>query len=310
MFSNNVIFYKVLLAILETFAYFAVGGFAVWRKYIPKEALPSLSRFTVNVLTPFLIFFSITKNFSADDVDTLWIYPVAAFAMIVFHAICGLVLVWFLKHPENGRKETFLHMMAVNNFLYLPLIVVSHLWGGKYIGAVMLWSVGSIIGQWTVGVAVMADGSFLRLLKNLFTTNILAVILAVICVFCRWQLPPEAMMIIQKLGEMSIPLGMILIGTSIFASGAKLLAIPGDMIFACVARLIIIPLLTAGVLYFIKMPEMLRHLAVVVSVMPGAVASVLIVREFGGDSDFAGQLVLTTTCAGLFTLPLALSWLL
>ena len=174
----------------------------------------------------------------------------------------------------------------------------------------MLWSVGSIVGQWTVGVAVMAEGSFLRFLKNLFTTNILAVVLAVICIFCRWQLPDGAMMLIRKIGEMSIPLGMLLIGATIFSSGAKLLSIPGDMIFSCVARLIIIPLLTAGVIYFIKMPEMLRHIAVVVSVMPGAAASVLIVREFGGDSDFAGQLVLTTTCAGLFTLPPALAWLL
>ena len=48
------------------------------------------------------------------------------------------------------------------------------------------------------------------------------------------------------------------------------------------------------------------YLAIVLSVMPASAASVLIVRDYGGDTDFAGQMVLSTTLASIITVPVLL----
>ena len=70
------------------------------------------------------------------------------------------------------------------------------------------------------------------------------------------------------------------------------------------------PLLTLLVLKFIPLPEIARNIAVVLAVMPASCGSVLIVREYGGDAEFAGQIVLATTLFSLVTMPLLLAFFL
>jgi hypothetical protein len=46
---NFDVFLKVVLAVIETFAFFALGGFAVERKMVSAESLKGFSRFAINV---------------------------------------------------------------------------------------------------------------------------------------------------------------------------------------------------------------------------------------------------------------------
>ena len=73
-------------------------------------------------------------------------------------------------------------------------------------------------------------------------------------------------------------------------------------------RIVLIPIFTLLVLRLIPLPETARHLALVLAVMPASSGSVLIVREYGGDPDFAGQLILSTTLLGLITMPVLLAF--
>ena len=53
---NVTVLVKVILAVFETFAFFALGGFAVERKMVDEQSLRGFSRFAINVLTPFMVF--------------------------------------------------------------------------------------------------------------------------------------------------------------------------------------------------------------------------------------------------------------
>ena len=176
---NLDVFLKVVLAVIETFAFFALGGFAVERKMVTVDSLKGFSRFAINVLTPVLVFSSIAGKFTRDDLQTAWIYPALGFMMIVFHAVCGRVLLPFLRNKTPERKATFMHMAAVNNYIYLPIIIIGYIFPGKTVAALLFCSVGSTFGQWTIGIAVMAGNDVKKLLKNLISPNSIAVLIAV-----------------------------------------------------------------------------------------------------------------------------------
>lgn len=307
---NTAILFKVIIAIVETFAFFILGAVAAKRKMIDNDSVFGLSRFTINVLTPFLIFSSITANFTLEEMKEVWIYPLSTFGMVALHALLGFLLLPGLRHRENGRKETFLHMMAMNNYLFLPLMIISHLWGGKHVAALMLASVGSIAGQWTIGVAVMACGDWKKLLKNLLSPCLVAVVVSVLWIVTGCTMPESILLIIGKIGIFSVPMTLLLIGSSIYISGKKLRQYPLDLFYSCFARLVIIPLLSVAIVKLLPLPPMLSDILLVLSVMPGAVASVLVVREYGGCADFAGQLVLGSTCLGILTIPPLLGYIL
>ena len=305
---NTTILLQVLFAVIETFAFFALGAFAFERKMFSRESLPGMSRFAINVLTPILIFASVAGKFTREDLYSAWIYPVLGFSMIALHAGLGYLLLPLLRNRTPERKATFMHMAAVNNFIYLPLIIISYLWPGKTVAALLLCSVGSTFAQWTIGLAVMASGSSRRLLKNLITPNSLSVVIATIYLLLPWKFPQGIMDFCIKIGNLAIPLCLILIGATVWSSRGCWWSNLQDMIYSTACRIVIIPLLTLILLRFIPLPETARHLALVLAVMPGSSGSVLIVREYGGDVDFAGQLILSTTIFGLITMPVLLAF--
>ena len=304
---NITILLKVILAVIETFAFFALGALGVERKMFSKESLPGISRFAINVLTPFLIFANVAGKFTREDLVTAWIYPVLGFTMIVLHAGFGYVTLPFLHNRTPERKATFMHMLAVNNFIFLPLIIISHLWPGKTVAALLLCSVGSTFAQWTIGLAVMASGNTGKLWKCLTTPNSISVVISVIYLLLPWHFPADIMKFFIKIGDLAIPLSLVLIGASIWSSRGQWVSNLRDMIYTTVCRIVIIPLLTLLLLRFVHLPEAARNIALVLAVMPASSGSVLIVREYGGDVDFAGQLILSTTLFGLITMPLLLA---
>ena len=305
---NLDVFLKVVLAVIETFAFFALGGFAVERKMVTVDSLKGFSRFAINVLTPFLVFSSIAGKFTRDDLQTAWIYPALGFMMIVFHAVCGRVLLPFLRNKTPERKATFMHMAAVNNYIYLPIIIIGYIFPGKTVAALLFCSVGSTFGQWTIGIAVMAGNDVKKLLKNLISPNSIAVLIAVLYLLSPWKLPAGIIDFTSRIGNLAIPLCLILIGASVWASRSKWTAHLLDLFYTTVARIVIIPILTLLGMRLVPLPETARNLALVLAVMPASSGSVLIVREYGGDPDFAGQLILSTTLLGLITMPVLLAF--
>ena len=304
---NSDIFVKVVLAVAETFGFFFIGVLAVMRKMVTRESLPGFSRFAINVLTPFLVFSSVAGKFSREDLCTAWIYPAAGFLMIALHALFGYMLLPFFTSRKPERRATFLHMAAMNNYVYLPIIIIGHLWPGKAVAALLLWSVGSTLGQWTIGIGVMAVNDVKKLCKNLLSPNTFAVLLGIAALLLPWRIPAAVMNFCGRIGDLAIPLCLILIGSSLWLSRKGWGNCPGELAYTTVVRLIIIPLLTLLLLNFIPLPEIARNIAYVLAVMPVSCASVLIVQEYGGDGDFAGQIVLSSTLFGLLTMPLLLA---
>lgn len=304
---NSDILLKVVLAILETFAFFGIGAFAVMRKILDKDSMKGVSSFAINVLTPFLIFSSITGNFTKEDLLTAWIYPLLGFLMMVLHGFFGYLFLPALRHNTAERKATFLHMAVVNNFLYLPLIVVDYIWGGKTVAALLLCSVGSTFGQWTIGIAVMAGNDVKRMLKILISSNSIAVVVSVLYLLQPYRLPGSVANFLGKTGSLAIPMCMIFIGASIYLSRSRWGAHISDVFVTTFIRILVIPVLTLLVLRFLPLPETAYHVACVLAVMPASAGSVLIMREYGGDVDFAGQLILSTTLLALVTMPLLLA---
>ncbi|MBO5723278.1 MAG: hypothetical protein J6S58_00470, partial [Lentisphaeria bacterium] len=94
---------------------------------------------------------------------------------------------------------------------------------------------------------------------------------------------------------------------SLYLSRSRLTSYIGDVVVGTLIRVLVIPLLTLILLRHLPLPELARNIATVIAVMPGSSGSVLIMREYGGDVDFAGQLIIATTIVSLITMPILLA---
>ena len=300
---------KVILAILETFIFFGFGAWAYRLKLIEDGDLGRLGRLSIDMLLPFLTFSSIVRNFTAKDLAAIWQLPLLGLGIMAFGALCGYVLVYGLHDKSPRRNGTFIHLAIANNYVFLPLVILGNLFGARAVAALMLLTVGSTVGFWTFGVGVLAGRDFKRVVRNVCSTNMAAVVLALFCVFTGFQVPAFGMNIFEKLGALSVPLSLLLIGASMYKTGIRMLTHRFDALYTLVTRLIILPFLTVMLLHLLPLEPLVYHVALIVSLMPASCTSVLIVRKYGGCPDFAGQSVLFSTVACIVTVPLFLYFL-
>jgi predicted permease len=293
---NGEMLLKVVLAIAQTFVFFAVGAAAVKCKYLDSRDVSRLGNFTMDIIFPFCCFASVFQGMQGADPMAVWMPPVLGFGIMAFNGIIGLGLQYGLKNRSESRMKAFRQMAAINNYLFLPLIIVESLYGSQGSACLMLFSVGSAVGFWSVGIWVMSKFGFNKeTFRNLITSNLVAVMIAVLLVCCKVPVPHDVIRIANGIGIIGTPLMLVLTGASLALSGAALFREGRDAAWGVVCRLLIIPALTVAVLKLIPMPPMVYNVALVIALMPTSCASVIIVGKYGGDVDYSGQQLLLST---------------
>ncbi|MBN1867822.1 AEC family transporter [Candidatus Sumerlaeota bacterium] len=306
---NRAIVVVIVLAIAQVFGIFAVGWIARWRGYVREEELGRWSRFVIDILFPFLAFDSIVRGFDRSRFVEFAILPFLALGIIVFSTLAGLVLRRGLRTRDVDIRKTFLHLCAINNYGFLPIIIVQNLirqgqWGEIALAQLFIFNLGSTIGYWTIGVWILGGAKLREGARHLLTPNILAVFLALaVCLTgLNRFLPSLLLQITGAIGQTAVPIILLLIGATLyplpsFSNGR-------DVAYATFLRLGVIPLLVIGILSLLPISRDAYRLILIIAVMPAAVSATILTRRYGGSPDFAASAAVSTTVLSVATVPL------
>lgn len=295
----------IIISIAEIFGIFAIGALCRRWDYIREEELNRFSRLIFDVLIPMLIFSSVIKNLEANSFRELWMLPLLGFGFMLFGFICGLALKWGLRNRSPERVGTFLNFCAVNNYGFLPIIILTNTWGEKALPFLFILNIGSNIGFWTLGPLALSHGSLRSAAKNILSPTLVTIVVALtICLSgLRPYVPELALNISSALGRTAIPLILLVIGASLYRT-PEVFKHKWDITWVCLCRLLIIPVATLAILIILPIPPEIMRIAAVVAIMPTSVSSVIMTRRYGGAPHFASQAALVTTSASLATIPL------
>ena len=307
---------KVFLAILETFVMFGLGAWLFHRKWLTEEASKSLSKVVLDVFFPFLTFATITTQFKKEDFSELWIMPVAGFMLMFVSFFFGWGLKYCMKVKTKERMGTFHHICAINNYVFLPIIVLENIYpASRHVALLLIMNVGSTIGLWTVGIiAFQGQINFKKVFQTFYSINVIAVVIALAWLFSPVPIPQLLKSVSLKLGNMAVPMMLIIIGGALYRCAGKMLEHKFDLFLISVVRLVLIPviiilMLKFIVLRFFPIPQDMAEVLMIVVLMPAASSSVVFAKEYGGAEDFAGAAIVSTTLLSLATIPLLLNFL-
>ena len=297
---------QTFLAILETFIVFAIGAFLTKRKVLDNTGIAQISNLTLDVLFPLMTIGSITRNFKAAELLSLWVLPAMGFGMMAFGMALGMLFSRVMGYGTKERKAMFQHFCTCNNYLFLPLIVLDNLWGDKYVSLLLMMNIGSTIGFWTLGIAAFGGATFKETVRNIFSVNLYAVVIALVLVAFSIPLPNMFAKVCNTLGNAAVPLVLIGIGAAIYNSLGKFGKHLFDVFYLSLVRLILLPIALIMILKFLPISQEMFRVMAVVALMPVSSSSVLVARRYGGDMDFASQAIVITTALSIFTAPVML----
>jgi predicted permease len=315
------IFLKTLTIFLMILA-----GYLVRRHKLVDEAFNrQLSLLLMNVFYPSLILSSVVRNYTISSLAANWTLPAGSILIMVAGWSLGRLALSGLRGQPEALRRTFLFQCTMNNYSFLPIMLVAGLFGEQAVAQVVFAAFGAELCMWTLGVqSLTGEIRSLRAFRNLLTMPMAALAAAVAILACQALLgslfvpattPPShpaspafgirEMLLgtFQMLGQATIPVSAIVCGCRMASlEGGNLFSRP--MLGLLSLRLLAIPALAILLLALLPLTPATRQVLLVIAVQPTAMTSVTMAEIYHADSRFAAAAVLTTHLLCLATIPL------
>lgn len=295
----------IILAISQIFGVCFIGWLAARLGYLNEHDVSRWSRLLIDFLFPLLVFQSIVRGFDAERLGALWILPLIGLGIVAIGALCGIPLRATVKSPSPQLRNTFHHFCASNNYGFLPVIIIQNLWGATGMANLFVLNLGSTIGYWTLGVALLGGGNLRATARHIVSPTLVALALALLLSLTGLSrfVPELLLRVCESAGAVAVP-GMLMLG------GATLYPLPAlndrrDLLWLTTVRLVLIPAVIIGALMALPLAPDVRNVSIIVALMPVPISSMILARRYGGDPQFAAEAAVVTTLASIVTVPLA-----
>ncbi len=310
-------YWQLMQLVLPVFALIAIGVVVRRVHWVEGEAETSLIRLVVNLFSPCLIFESVANNAALREPGNLIMPPLVGFGVTFLAIRAGLLVAKSIGLHVGTGLRTFGLAVGLANYGYLPLPIMTGIWGVESRGVLLVHNVGVEAAIWTVGVLVLSGQSLREGWRKLVSPMLISLVLAVVCNLtgATPHIPRIAMDAVHALAVCAIPLGLLMTGVNL----ANYLNEPRELFDAKVSvaamalRLGALPVAMLVLAKYLPCSLELKRVIVVQAAMPAGVISIIVSKLYGGHPRTAVQIVLGTTALGVFVIPLwlraGLAWL-
>jgi predicted permease len=167
--------------------------------------------------------------------------------------------------------------------------------------------------MWTMGIATLTGATPRESLGKIVNVPSMAILAGLLLNLAggRTWLPGFVLAGVHLVGQSAIPMGLLLIGATMFDLCRQLDLHAGwrALAGAVLLRLVVTPPLFIWLAWSLPASALeLRHVLIVQAGMPAAILPIVLARHYDGDARLAVRIVLVTTAVGLLLVPFWLRW--
>lgn len=297
-------FLSILNQIAVLFLIMGVGFIACKIGFIAEETNVGLSKILLNVTLPFLIINAFNFEFSSDKLKTAGIIMVIS---ILVHG--GLVIIskFLYRKQDDGVRKVLRYITIFSNCGFIGYPVAGSIYGGEGMFYAAVYNVGYNLFMWTAGVNIFQSFKDKEIYKKaIINPGIISVAIGMVLFIFSIKLPYPIAQTIKLIGDMTIPLSMIIVGVSLCSTNLKEAFKGSIYYYASFIRLIVIPLGVFFILKLLGFSGMVLGVPLIVSAMPAAANTFTFAQIYGGDVDCASKITVVSTLFAAITLPIVL----
>ena len=308
-------FLNAVSAVVVLLMLMAVGYFMGTKGWMKAEEKKFLSKYIINIAVPCNCINGRLNNLDQSMLAQAGLMLVSAIIGVVITILLGMGLATLLRLPKN-RWGVFAAMVGVSNTLFVGLPLSTQLFGDVCVPYVMIYYLANtIFTQSVILMLVERSGTASHsrgikgFLKDVFTKPpILTVIASVLMLIVGFR-PPEVFMSFAKYISGSVsPLALIYCGFIIYELGlsnlrpSQLRQMKG-LPTMLAARLVISPLICAGMCRLFGITGLAYQVFVVESALPVVSQVTVMAGDFGADDKYAATGATLSTLACFITIP-------
>lgn len=295
------------MIILPVFIIFFIGYMG--QKLIGFD-IKSISTAALYLMSPFLAF----RTFYSNELTMDYFY-IVLFCLIL--TLVLLLIVWITSRMMKSTRPQLSAMILGGVFMN----------SGNYGAPVVLFAFGAV--GFDYAVVMMVFQSLLMNTVGIFFASIggeekatlrqslqrvirmpliYAAVLGVGLQLASVTVPKTLMEGISLVADASIPTVMLVLGMQLAVIARKKVAYRYVSAVAII-RMVLSPLIAAGILYFMPINDLLKAVIIVQAAMPAAANTTMFALQFGTEPDLVSFTTFATTIISIITIPFVLFFL-
>ena len=302
-------FQIILEQILALFLILFFGYFLRAKEVITRKRQKFLFDLLIDYILPFLIISAMTVDINPELIENTKILFICWFFVYLLLIISANIFKRFIKADDNKRR-TFEFLIIFSNVGYMGLPIIGAVYSetGLFYGSLGMIPFNIVI--WTYGIYLLSAGKkeISDRLQNIINNGVIALGIGFFLFVTGINLPGPISEAVEMIGDMTFPLSMLIIGSSLYGIDIKKVILKPKLVFLSLLRLLIIPVFLLLALSFLSIPEILVGVIVIQAAMPIAANSVIFAARYQGDYQMASEAVFITTLFGIISIPVII-WL-
>ncbi len=311
-----------LQGVLMLLVLIAVGFFAAKRGLLTESLENALSRLTIKIAIPALLFCNTLSFVSLDFIRSLgWLLLIPPASLLVGYGL-GYLAAKLFRVPAKDLG-VFLVMFALSNCAFIGIPVTKAIFGDAGMPYVVTFFPANTAVFWTLGnLGIARDGgkkpdSFTNTVKQIFSPPLLGFLFGLVAVILGFRLPGTAVgmdhaIVIPKflaealtyLGGLTVPVSLLTTGAVLSRMGKDAVHVGRTGLLALLGRMIIMPAITLGMCLSFGAPAILTNVYTMISCMPVMSQCVIMSSLHGANNRLSAQMLTLSTLLSMVWIPL------
>ena len=206
----------------------------------------------------------------------------------------------------GDKAPLFELLIAVMNNMFIALPVVETLFGSQAVFYCSLSCIPFNVLLYTFGIYRLqgGEGKGSVRLRDIFSVPLLATLAALVIFLLQPPVPPVLKELASTMSAATMPLSMIVIGSSLGSVSLLDAFKKGKLYLMCVIRLLLCPLLVWLLAGLMTDDLMLRVTATIIAAAPSGVVVSVLAIQYDRDAVFTSEGILLSTVFSMLTIPL------
>lgn len=295
---------KILEPFLMLGFLIAAGALFYRLKILDLDFCRRLSSVVVKVTFPIMLFVSMYKSVDADTLRRGWIFTALGLGTSVFLAVTAHYS--GKKLDLKGRVFGTYQILCTNgNNVFLPVPIISALFGAEYVVYAVLFELGAGFFYWSYGVSHFRSGPRFNL-RRLLNPNMVGLVSGLLFGWLGINLPGFMVGGLEILGNITVGSAMLIIGSLVANLLERRIPFRREVWGVLIHRFVLSPAVGVVLLPLLNLPEQLRTILFIMLAMPPLATTALVAASFGGDEDLAAAGVVLPTLLSFVLVPVGL----
>ena len=298
-------FIVVAQQVLVLFILISLGFVCGKKKIITDVSAKHINNLVLYFVTPCVMVSAFQRDFTPELLGGLGIMVICATAVMV----ATILLVSLIFKGKDSKKRVLRFATVFSNCAFMSFPLQEAVLGddGLFYGAVFVAVFNILV--WTYGLVCMSGDIKEISAKKLITNpGIIGVVIAIIIFALNIKLPYMVGQPVEYMAALNTPLPMIIIGYYLSEADLKKAFSNVSVYVAMGLRLVLVPVITAIVLYLCKVETTLAVACVIASAAPTAATTTMFAVKYNKDTELSVSIVAVTTVFSIITMPLVIAF--